>query len=133
MSLDVSVDLLFTCDLFVVVNNSLTVIIGGSATLRPDQEVLIDCEPLIENVRNLTGLLNPRVIWNKNDVVLSNWSHINTIISQDRRFLIITTTLHRGGELGTSGVYTCTVCAGDSNIDCINDTSRQIVCSKKFV
>ena len=116
-----------------MVNNSLIVIIGGSATVRPDQEVLIDCEPLIETVRNQTGL-NPRVTWEKNNIVLSNRSENNVIISQDERFLIIAvTSLRRGGELGTSGNYTCTVCAGDANIDCLNDTSPQIVCGKSFV
>ena len=116
-----------------MVNNSLTVIIGESATVRPDQQVLIDCGLLIKNISNIIGI-NPRVIWEKNNIVLSNRSEKNVVISQDRRFLIISATaLRRGGELGTSGDYTCTVCVGDSNIDCINGTSRQIVCGKGFV
>ena len=114
-------------------NNSLTVIIGESATVRPDQQVLIDCEPLIKNISNLTGI-NPRVVWEKNNIVLSNNSEKNIVISENRRFLIISVTaLRRGGELGTSGDYTCTVCGRDSNIDCVHGTSRQTVCGKRFV
>ena len=119
-----------------MVNNSLTLIIGEPATVREDENVEIDCMPLIEIVSNLTGgIPRPRVVWDKDNNTLTNQSHhMNIFISQDRRFLIITATkLRRGGELGTSGNYTCRVCAGDSNIDCITNTSRQIVCGKSFV
>ena len=122
------------CDLFVVVNNSLTVIIGEpTTTVRPELRVVIDCGRLIQNISNISGI-NPGVVWEKNNIVLSNNSEKNIVISENRRFLIINmTSLRRGGELGTSGDYTCTVCAGDSNIDCLNGTSRQIVCGKGFV
>ena len=117
-----------------MVNNSLTVIIGGSATVREDEFVKIDCQPLIEVVTNLTGVI-PRVVWAKDNNTLANQSHhMNIFISEDKRFLIITATkLRRGGELGTSGNYTCRVCAVDSNIDCITNASVQIVCGKSFV
>ena len=81
-----------------MVNNSLTVIIGGSATLREDQEVIIDCGPLIERVFNLTGIY-PTVTWRKNYIILTNGSEISVVISQDGRFCVITaTSLARGGE-----------------------------------
>ena len=127
------IDLLWACDLFVVVNGSLTVPIGESVIVRSGQRILIDCESLIEVVRNLTGS-NPRVTWEKNDTGATNLSQvINIIISPNKTFLILNATLNRGGELGNSGCYTCRVCAGDSNIDCINDTSCQTTCGKRFV
>ena len=116
-----------------MINNSLTVIIGGSATVREDQEVIIDCGPLIDNVWNLTGIY-PAVTWNKNGIILTNGSEQNVVISKDNRFCIITvTSLARGGELGTSGKYTCRVCGGDGTADCINDTSHQVVCGRKYI
>ena len=128
----ISIDLLWACDIFVVVNGSLNVTIGRSVTVRPGQEIRIDCEPLIEVVRNAG--LNPNVVWRKNDTgPTANLSQINTIISPDNSVLIIIATLNRGGELGNSGCYTCRVCGGDSNIDCFNGTSCQIVCGKRFV
>ena len=100
--------------------------------MREDQEVIIDCGPLIETVLNLTGIY-PAVIWRKNGIILTNGSEISIVISQDRRFCIITeTSLARGGYLGTSGNYTCHVCGGDG-FDCINDTSHQVVCGKKDI
>ena len=116
-----------------MINNSLTVRIGESATVREDEEVIIDCGLLIERVFNLTGV-NPAVTWRKNEIILTNGSEISVAISQDSRFCIITaTSLARGGELGTSGNYTCRVCGGDGTADCINDTSQQVVCGRKYI
>ena len=115
-----------------MVNNSLTLIIGGSATVREDKRVTIDCQPLITEVVN-KGVPNPRVTWYKNGIILTNGSERNIFISKDSRFCIITeTALSRGGELGTSGNYTCRVCDGDGT-NCINDTSSKIVCGRKYI
>lgn len=117
-------------DLFAVVNNSLTLIVGESATLRVDQQVIIDCQPLIIDLMN-KGISNPRVTWFKNEIIVTNGSERNIAISKDRRFCIITETgLSRGGELGTSGNYTCRVCDGNGT-NCINDTSSKIVCGER--
>ena len=108
-------------------------IIGESATVGEDEEVIIDCGPLIEIVLNLTGVY-PAVTWRKNDIILTNGSEKSVVISQDGRFCIITaTSLARGGELGTGGNYTCRVCGGDGTADCILDTSHQVVCGKKYI
>ena len=113
-----------------MVNNSLTLIIGGSATVRVDQRVIIDCQPLIIDLMN-KGVPNPRVTWFKNGIIVTNGSERNIAISKDRRFSIITeTALSRGGELGTSGSYTCRVCDGNGT-NCINDTSSKIVCGER--
>ena len=116
-----------------MVNNSLELSIGESATMREDQEVIIDCGPLINNVQNLIGIY-PAVTWHKNGIILTNGSEKSVVISQDSRFCIITeTSLAKGGELGTSGNYTCHVCGGDGTADCINDTSPQVVCGRKYI
>ena len=54
---------------------------------------------------------------------------MNTVISADHRFCIITNALpsEGGRQLGTDGDYTCKIC----NITtCINMTSPQITCSE---
>ena len=116
---------------FVVVNNSLIVSIGESATVRVGVEVIIDCGRQIDDVINITGV-NPRVTWYKNGIILTNGSERNIVISQDERFCIIRqASVAIGDELGTSGNYTCRACAGDVTIDCLINSSRQIVCGKK--
>ena len=111
-----------------MVNNILELIIGESATVREDVEVIIDCKPLIDGIRNLTGL-SPKVTWNKNGTMLINGSEKNVFISQDKRYCKITETSSRkGGELGTSGYYSCRVCREDTNIDCITNSSHLIAC-----
>ena len=111
-------------------NNSVTVTAEGTYIVRVGQFVKIDYTRLIENVSNLT-----RVVWKKDNANISNMSHVNTFISQDERFIIITAmTLNNGGELGNAGCYTCTgYCGGDSNMACINETSCLIICGKSFV
>ena len=116
---------------FVVVNNSLIVSIGESATVRVGVEVIIDCGRQIDDVINITGV-NPSVTWYKNGIILTNGSERNIVISQDKRFCIIRqASLAMEGELGTSGNYTCRTCAGDGTADCLINSSRQIVCGKK--
>ena len=113
-----------------MVNNSLALIIGGSATVRQDERVIIDCQPLITELMD-KGVPNPRITWYKNGIILTNGSERNIVISEDSRFSIITeTSLSRGGELGTSGNYACRVCAGDGTTNCVNDTSSKIVCGE---
>ena len=105
--------------------------IGESATVRVGVEVIIDCGRQIDDVINTTGV-NPYVTWFKNGTILTNGSERNIVISQDKRICIISaTSLAVGGELGTSGNYTCRVCAGDGSADCLINSSRQIVCGKK--
>ena len=107
------------------------VIIGESATVREGVEVIIDCGRQIDDVINITGV-NPRVTWCKNGIILTNGSERNTIISEDNRLCIISaTSLAVGGELGTSGNYTCRVCGGDGTAACLINSSHQIVCGKK--
>ena len=70
-------------------------------------ELTIDCGSLID----AAGIPNPIIRWYKNDVLLTNGSVINVVISQDQRLSIITGTLMAaGGQLGTEGIYTCEVC-----------------------
>ena len=99
--------------------------------MREGVEINIDCGQQIDDVINITGA-NPSVTWYKNDIILTNGSERNIVISEDKRLCIISaTSLAVGGELGTSGNYTCRVCAGDGNIDCLVNSSLQIVCGKK--
>ena len=112
-----------------MINSSLELSIGKSAIVRMDVRVIIDCRQLVDDVRNLTGL-NYNVTWYKNEAVLANASENNLVISQDKRLCIITaTSLAERGESGSSGNYTCRVCSGNANIDCIYNTS--LVCGKK--
>ena len=99
--------------------------------MREGVEVNIDCGQQIDDVINITGI-NPRVIWYKNGIILTNGSERNIFISENKRFCIISaTSLAVGGELGTSGNYTCRVCAGDGTADCFRNSSHQIICGKK--
>ena len=99
--------------------------------MREGVELVIDCGRQIDNVINITGV-NPSVNWYKNDIILTNGSERNIVISQNKRQCIISaTSLAVGGELGTSGNYTCRVCAGDGTADCLFDSTHQIVCGKK--
>ena len=99
--------------------------------MREGVAVNIDCGQQIDDVINTTGI-NPRVTWYKNGIILTNGSERNIVISEDERLCIISaTSLAVGGELGTSGNYTCRVCAGDSTADCLVNSSHQYVCGKK--
>jgi len=94
-------------------------------------KVTIDCEPVIDYVRNSVGL-NPRVVWYKNGIILTNGSEVNVYISRDNRLVVISrTSVAEGGQLGTSGNYRCCACAGDSNVDCFCNTTTKTVCGKK--
>lgn len=74
-------------------------------------ELTIDCGSLIDG----SGIPNPVVKWYRNDVAIRNGSTLNVVISQDRRFAIVTSTLMAvGGQLGTEGIYSCEVCNGTS-------------------
>ena len=116
---------------FVVKNNFLELSIGEDATVREGVEINIDCGRQIDDVINMTGV-NPSVTWFKNGIILTNGSERNIVISQDKRQCIISaTSLAVGGELGTSGNYICQVCAGNGNVDCLVNSSHQIVCGKK--
>ena len=98
--------------------------------MREGVEVNIDCGRQIDDVMNVTEVMS--VTWFKNGIILTNGSERNIVISENERLCIISaTSLAVGGELGTSGNYTCRVCAGDSTADCLVNSSRQIVCGKK--
>ena len=71
---------------FVVVNNSLTVTIGESATVGEDVEVIIDCQSLIADIMN-EGVPNSSVTWYKNGIILINGPDINVVISKDKRYV----------------------------------------------
>ena len=93
--------------------------------MREGVEVNIDCGQQIDDVIGV-------ITWFKNGIILTNESERNIVISEDERQCIISaTSLAVGGESGTSGNYTCRVCAGDGNVDCLVNSSRQIVCGKK--
>ena len=61
----------------------MTVTTGGTHIVRVGQFVKIDYTRLIVDVSNLTG-----VVWKKDNASISNMSHVNTFVSQDKRFLI---------------------------------------------
>ena len=110
-------------------NNSLNVFVGARVVVGEGVQVTIDCGLLIENIKNETGEIPTTTWWYKNGQNLSNGSATNVILSQDNKLLILTqSTLSSGGQLGTSGDYTCEVCSNTT--DCINETSIHKVCSK---
>ena len=125
--------LIFYAYPLIVVNNSLEVTIGNpdSIIVREDIKVTIDCQPVINYVRNISG--SPRVVWYKNDIILTNGSEDNVYISEDNRFVIINqTSVTQKGQLGTSGNYRCCACSGDSNVDgCSCNNTTKTVCGKK--
>ena len=117
----------------IVVNSSLEVTIANpdSITVKENITVTIDCKPVIDFVRNLTSL-NPRIVWYKNGIILTNGSEVNVYISKGNRLVIISqTSVAEGGQLGTSGNYTCCACVGDSNVDCTCNSTVKTVCGKK--
>lgn len=108
----------------------MNVNISGFVRVRELIIVTIDCGNLINTVMDLTGI-NPTVTWFKNGISLSNGSEANVVISQDRRRCIVSQTLLAvGGQLGTSGNYTCRACGGDGTAACLSDVSPLIVCGK---
>ena len=120
-----------------MVNNSLEVKIGNpdSITVREGIQVTINCKPMIDFVRNASGV-NPRVVWYKNGIILTNGSEVNVYISEDDRLVVISqTSVAEAGQLGTSGNYTCCACIGDSNgdlnVDCTCNSTVKTVCGKK--
>ena len=112
------------CHFYLAVNGSVTVLIGETIIVEEDVQVIIDCSQLIA-----TAISNITVIWLKNGYPITNGTAVNTVISADHRFCIITDTLpsEGGRKVGTDGDYTCKIC---SITTCINMTSPQITCSK---
>ena len=111
-----------------MVNNSLEVNIGQSSTVREGVLVTISCVALINKQTSL-GILTPTVTWYKDGEVLTNSSHMNIVISGNRRYCIIDrTVLH---DSGTTGNYTCKVCR--LTINCIEKSSSQVVCGEKWL
>ena len=112
-------------------DNTIVVAIGENAVVQENVKVTMDCIALIDHLKAL-GEENPTVTWSKNEVLLSNLSQTNVYISQDNRYCIISATQETvGGQLGTTGNYTCRVCSPNiDGLSCEQNTSSQTVCSK---
>jgi len=90
---------------------------GVPIAVRSDEQLIIDCDPLIDEARNS----NPNITWYNDGVAITNGSHMNVFISADDRLCIITDTSSAvSGQLGTAGNYSCEVC---TTTGCINETS----------
>ena len=99
--------------------------IGLNIKLGTDEQIVIDCGPLID----ATEVTNVMVNWIHNSNPLSNGSVHNIVISQNERQCIINgTVLAVGGQLGNGGNYTCEVCS-DFNI-CTSNSSIIDVCGQ---
>jgi len=93
---------------------------GVPIAVRSDEQLIIDCGLLIDEVRNS----NPNVTWYNDGVAITNGSHMNVFISADDRYCIITDTSSTvSGQMGTAGSYTCEVC---TTTGCINETNTTI-------
>ena len=111
-------------------DNTIVVAIGENVVVQENVKVTMDCIELIDDLKD-QGEDNPIVIWSKNEHSLtSNLSQTNVYISHDKRYCIISATqLAVGGQLGTTGNYTCRVCSRSSD-SCEQNTSSPIVCGK---
>ena len=91
-------------------DNTIVVAIGENVVVEENVKVSIDCIGLIDDLKE-KGEENPTVTWSKNGVSLtSNLSQTNVYISHGKRYCIISATqLAVGGQLGTTGNYTCRV------------------------
>ena len=115
------------CYFYVVVNESVTVLVGEPVIVQEDVQVIIDCSQLIDDTIN-NGSSNTIVTWSIDGFLLSNGSALNVVISADNRLCIITDSqLAVGGLLGNDGNYTCEVC---NDTICVNQTSSYRVCGK---
>ena len=112
-------------------NNTILVPIGENVVVHENVRVTMDCIELIQDLIDL-GEERPHVTWIKNTAVIGrNATEVNVFISGDERYCIISSTqLAVGGQLGTTGNYTCKVCGGDGTVDCVSKTSSQVVCGK---
>ena len=101
----------------------MNAIIGQNFKLGTDEQVIIDCGPLIDS----TTVPIPNVQWYFNNLSLLNESTPNVVISQDKRHCIITETLLPvGGQLGNGGNYTCEVCNDIST--CMSNSTIIAIC-----
>ena len=112
-------------------DNTVRVPIGESVTVQENVEVTMDCVELIDDLKH-SAEANPIITWYKNGMkIRGNGTYKNIMISADKRYCIIAATqLAVGGELGTTGDYTCKVCSGNGTADCENKTSSQVVCGE---
>ena len=115
----------------IVINESVTVLVGEPIVVGEDERVTIDCSEVIDPVI-AGGIPNPTIRWLKDGAELtSNGSAPNVDISADRRRLIITDTLLAvGGQVGNDGNYTCEVCEDETVINCRNRTTCIAVCGE---
>ena len=112
---------------YVVINNSVVVFVGKPVIVGEHERVTIDCGQLIDEAID-NGIANPTVSWCKDERPLTTGSAVNVQISADNRFCIISDTLLAvGGQLGTSGNYTCKVCNTSA---CDEVTSPLTVCGE---
>lgn len=108
---------------YIVLNDSVSVLIGETVVTGEDVQVTIACDQLIDDVVDETS-----IVWYKDETNLSNGSAINVEISANKSLCIITDTLLTvSGQTGTDGNYTCKVC---NVTTCVNKTSPTITCGK---
>ena len=111
---------------YAVVNESIVVFTGEPVRVREDVQVTMNCSKLIDRAIN-DGVSNPTVTWFKDNLVLSNDSRTNVLISADNRLCIITNTaLTYRREVGNDGNYSCEVCRNTT--DCMIGSNFVYVC-----
>ena len=97
--------------------------IGQNIKLGTDEQIIINCGPLID----ATKMTNRMVNWTHDSNPLSNGSVPDVVISQDeRRCILNETVLAVGSQLGNSGNYTCEVCS-DQNT-CMSSSTIIDIC-----
>lgn len=114
------------CLYFLPVTETFAVV-GEDINVPPSVQLTISCSHLIST------LMLYNVTWSaQGNIVAENHSKPNTIISGDRQLLIITTTLLTvGGQIGSRGIYTCTVCS--DNGTCVERQSHCEICGETFL
>ena len=97
--------------------------VGENINVPPSVTLTVSCDHLIST------LVPFNITWTEDGNIVSNGSITNVLVSQDEHQLILAPTkLSDGGQLGNSGIYTCTVCS--NNETCVGSQSDLKICGK---
>jgi len=106
---------------------SFVVFVGEPVIVPESIQVTIDCGQLIDDVRNMTGMISS-IIWTKNGRPIVNGSEVNVFLAPDNSTIFISDTLlGTPAQVGTDGAYECEVCSENS---CNNTITNVTVCRK---
>ena len=98
-------------------------VVGEDKNVPPFVQLTISCSHLI------SVLVPYNVTWSAHGDIVSNNSVSNSTINEDERHLIITSTLLTPeGQIGSRGIYACTICS--NNGTCIERQSHFEICGK---